>query len=119
LELYVHYIYDLFVVPPGLQISGPAGQQPQYVGDMGPMDTAHKTMMWQQNQYMVDSGIHSGSTTHAPPSVSSKHGGALDAANAMDASCDDMDTTSRIIFDFDNGFTHGRFPQEPVDGRQL
>jgi hypothetical protein len=94
---------------------GPASQQPQYVGDMGPMDTAHKTMMWQQNQYMVDSGIHSGSTTHAPPSVSSKHG-AMDTATGMDASCDDMDTASRLIYDFDNGFTHGRFQPDPVDG---
>jgi hypothetical protein len=92
---------------------GPGSQQPQYVGDMGPMDTAHKTMMWQQNQYMVDSGIHSGSTTHAPPSVSSKHG-------AMDTAMDDeMDTASRLIYDFDNGFTHGRFQPDPIEGKEL
>ena len=94
-------------------MSGPANQQQsQYLSDMVQMDTAHKTMMWQQSQYMVDSGIQSGSTTHAPPSVSGKHDGTLDTA--MDASCED--TASRLIYDFDNGFTHGRFPPNAVDG---
>ncbi|KAL5005742.1 hypothetical protein ScPMuIL_016900 [Solemya velum] len=37
-----------------------------------PMDSKQQqTMMWQQNQYMTDSGIHSGATTQAP-SISSK-----------------------------------------------
>ena len=27
------------------------------------MDAKQQTMMWQQNQYMGDSGIHSGATT--------------------------------------------------------
>lgn len=73
------------------------------------MDSTHQTMMWQQNQYMVDSGIHSGTTTQAP-SVSSKHG-PLDMP--MDA-CDDMDAP-RLIYDFDNGFTHGGYGPEQVD----
>jgi catenin beta 1 len=71
-----------------------------------PMDNQQKTMMWQQNQYMGDSGIHSSATTRAP-SISSKHGP------------DDMDTeenmdTSRIMFDFDQGFNQG-YTQEQVD----
>ena len=33
------------------------------LGDMPQMDNNRQTMMWQQNQYMGDSGIHSGATT--------------------------------------------------------
>ena len=40
---------------------------------MPPMDTAQQTMLWQQNQYLVDSGINSGTTTQAP-SISAKNG---------------------------------------------
>lgn len=85
-------------------------------GGMMPMDSTAATMMWQQNQYMVDSGIHSGSTTHAPPSVSSKHG-AVDAV-ALD---EDMDTASsaRHFYDFDSGYTTtpgSRFQPDPIDG---
>lgn len=43
------------------------------IGDMPPMDTAQQTMLWQQNQYLVDSGINSGTTTQAP-SISAKNG---------------------------------------------
>lgn len=97
------------------QMTGPNGQPGQYVGEMAPMESTQKTMMWQQNQYMVDSGIHSGSTTHAPPSVSSKHG--LDAATAMDASCDELDNqSSRLMYNFDSGFsTHSRFSHDTID----
>ena len=76
-----------------------------------PMEGQQKAMMWQQNQYMGDSGIQSGATTQAP-SVSSKHN--LD---------DDMDTaqppsqpdTAQLMggFDFDPGFNQG-FTQEQV-----
>lgn len=88
----------------------PGGSQPQpppqpYMGEMAAMDSGHQTMMWQQNQYMVDSGIHSGSTTQAP-SVSSKHG-ALD-------SCEDIDTPQQMIYDFDRGYAHAGFPQDPT-----
>jgi len=89
----------------------PGGSQPQpYMGEMAPMDSSHQTMMWQQNQYMVDSGIHSGSTTQAP-SVSSKHG-ALDG-------CDDIDATQQMIYDFDRGYTHSGYPQDPINGIAL
>nr|AAL49497.1 beta-catenin [Chaetopterus variopedatus] len=67
-----------------------------------PMDQNQKTMMWQQNQYMADSGIHSGATTQAP-SISSRQGDEMD---------DNMD--SKMMFDFDQGFNQG-FTQEQVD----
>lgn len=82
-----------------------------------PMEGQQKAMMWQQNQYMGDSGIQSGATTQAP-SVSSKHNPDMD---------DDMDTTQQQQpqsqpdtaqlmggFDFDPGFNQG-FTQEQVD----
>jgi len=89
-------------------VAVPGGSQPQPY--MGEMDSSHQTVMWQQNQYMVDSGIHSGSTTQAP-SVSSKHG-ALD-------SCEDLDTTQQMIYDFDRGYAHSGFPQDPINGNIL
>ena len=79
------------------------------MGDMPPMDSTHQTLMWQQNQYMADSGIHSGTTTQAP-SVSSKHG--LDGG--MDV--EDIEIAQRLIYDFDDGFSHGGYTQEQVDG---
>ncbi|KAL3854838.1 hypothetical protein ACJMK2_014078 [Sinanodonta woodiana] len=74
-----------------------------------PMDKQQQTMMWQQNQYMGDSGIHSGATTQAP-SISSKHG-----AEDIDNAGDNMDT-SRMMFDAwgDQGMGQG-FTQEQVD----
>jgi len=102
------------------------GPPPHYMqqdaGGMMPMDTsaAQKTMMWQQNQYMVDSGIHSGSTTHAPPSVSSKHG-AVDMATGGVGLDDDMETASssaRQYYNLDSGYATtpcGRYQSDPVD----
>lgn len=74
------------------------------LGDMPQMDNTRQTMMWQQNQYMGDSGIHSGATTQAP-SISSKHG-----MDEMDA-----DDGSKVMFDFDQGFNTQGFTQEQVD----
>lgn len=104
--IYDSYVLWLLTGPP---VPVPGGSQPPqpYMGDMAPMDSGHQTMMWQQNQYMVDSGIHSGSTTQAP-SVSSKHG-ALDA-------CEDIDVTQQMIYDFDRGYTHGGYPQDSMNG---
>jgi len=78
------------------------------MGDMPQMDTSRQTLMWQQNQYMADSGIHSGATTGAP-SVSSKQG--LDGLDG----CDDLDP-QRLMYDFDNGYTQGGYTQDQVDG---
>jgi len=96
----------------GPPVPVPGGsQQPQpYMGEMAPVDSSHQTMMWQQNQYMVDSGIHSGSTTQAP-SVSSKQG-ALDA-------CEDLDVTQQMIYDFDRGYTHGGYPPDTIGGQHI
>ena len=33
------------------------------INDVPTVDGSQKAMMWQQNQYMGDSGIHSGATT--------------------------------------------------------
>lgn len=85
-----------------------SGQTGSYMDmrDMPQMDSKQQTMMWQQNQYMGDSGIQSGATTQAPPSVSSKHG------------VDEMDTgedASQMMFDFDTGGFGQGFTQEQVD----
>lgn len=76
--------------------------------DMPQLDAKQQTMLWQQNQYMGDSGIQSGATTQAP-SVSSK------------TALDDMDTGgggdiegSHMLFDLDQGFNQG-YTQEQVD----
>ena len=79
-------------------------------GDLAPIDSTRQTLMWQQNQYMADSGIHSGATTQAP-SVSSKHG-----VDPMEA-CDEMDAQQQLIYDFDNGFLHGNYTQEQINGK--
>lgn len=77
------------------------------LGDVAPMDSKKQALLWQQAQYMSDSGIHSGMTTHAP-SVSSKHGiDEMDTGNDMDA--------AQMMFGSDNGFNQG-FTQEQVDG---
>lgn len=55
--------------------------------------------MWQQQNYMGDSGIHSGATTQAP-SLTGKE--------------DDLES-DQLMFDLDQGFTQG-FTQEQVDG---
>lgn len=59
---------------------------------------AKETLMWQQNSYLVDSGINSGATTQAP-SMTGKE-----------------DDGENLIFDLDQGFGSG-FTQEQVDGK--
>ncbi|PSN33457.1 Armadillo segment polarity protein [Blattella germanica] len=67
-------------------------------GDL-PMGSAkEQTLMWQQNSYLGDSGIHSGATTQAP-SLTGKE--------------DDMES-EQLMFDLDQGFTQG-FTQDQVD----
>lgn len=63
----------------------------------GNYQDAKETIMWQQNSYLVDSGINSGVTTQAP---------------SMTGKEDDGDN---LIFDLDQGFNSG-FTQEQVDG---
>lgn len=55
-----------------------------------------QTLMWQQNSYMGDSGIHSGAATQVP-SLSGKEDEEMD------------------LFDLDQGYTQG-FTQDQVDG---
>ncbi|XP_076679641.1 armadillo isoform X4 [Andrena cerasifolii] len=68
-------------------------------GDL-PMGSAkEQTLMWQQNSYMGDSGIHSGTVTQAP-SLSGKE--------------DDEMEGDQLMFDLDQGFAQG-FTQDQVD----
>lgn len=86
--------------------SGPqAGGRPMSHGNYGPPteipmgNPKEQTLLWQQNTYMGDSGIHSGATTQAP-SLSGKD--------------DDFDN-EQVMFDWDQtGFGQG-FTQEQVD----
>ncbi|XP_017766847.1 PREDICTED: armadillo segment polarity protein isoform X4 [Eufriesea mexicana] len=71
----------------------------QGLGDL-PMGSAkEQTLMWQQNSYMGDSGIHSGAVTQAP-SLSGKE--------------DDEMEGDQLMFDLDQGFAQG-FTQDQVD----
>ncbi|XP_029177909.1 armadillo segment polarity protein isoform X2 [Nylanderia fulva] len=68
-------------------------------GDL-PMGSAkEQTLMWQQNSYMNDSGIHSGAVTQAP-SLSGKE--------------DEEMEGDQLMFDLDQGFAQG-FTQDQVD----
>ncbi|CAG9783595.1 unnamed protein product [Diatraea saccharalis] len=58
-----------------------------------------QTLMWQQNSYLVDSGINSGAATQVP-SLTGKE--------------DDEMEGDQLMFDLDQGFTQG-FTQEQVD----
>ncbi|KAH3753274.1 hypothetical protein DPMN_187909 [Dreissena polymorpha] len=74
-----------------------------------PMDNKHQqTMMWQQNQYMADSGIQSGATTQAPSLSGKSH------VDDLDEPDQNMDT-GRMMFNWnDQGMGQG-FTQEQVD----
>ncbi|KAL4217021.1 Catenin beta-1 [Mactra antiquata] len=78
------------------------------LGDM-PMDNKQQqTLMWQQNQYMGDSGIHSGANTQAPSLSGKSH---VDEMEEPDQTMD----TSRMMFNWgDQGMGPG-FTQEQVD----
>lgn len=58
-----------------------------------------QTLMWQQNSYMGDSGIHSGAATQVP-SLSGKEDEEMD------------------LFDLDQGYAQG-FTQDQVDGMSI
>lgn len=88
-----------------MQSPAPPGTRPMSHGnyinppDIPMSNPKEQTIMWQQNSYMGDSGIHSGTTTHAP-SLCGKE--------------DDLDS-DQIVFDWDQpGFGQG-FTQEQVD----
>ncbi|CAL1291295.1 unnamed protein product [Larinioides sclopetarius] len=68
--------------------------------DMPLANPKEQTLLWQQNSYMGDSGIHSGASTHAPPTLCGKE--------------DELEGDP-IVFDWDQpGFGQG-FTQEQVD----
>ncbi|XP_055711651.1 armadillo segment polarity protein isoform X2 [Phlebotomus papatasi] len=67
--------------------------------DLPMVSAKEQTLMWQQNSYMGDSGIHSGAVTQVP-SLSGKED-------------DEMDGDP-LMFDLDQGFTQN-FTQDQVD----
>ncbi|XP_041374475.1 catenin beta-like [Gigantopelta aegis] len=77
------------------------------LGDMPMESKQQQTMMWQQSQYMTDSGIHSGATTRAP-SMSSKGGFAEELED------ESMDP-SKMMFDWGPGGFGEGYSQEQVD----
>ncbi|XP_049866938.1 armadillo segment polarity protein isoform X2 [Pectinophora gossypiella] len=72
-----------------------------YGGSDVPMapNKEQQTLMWQQNSYLVDSGINSGAATQVP-SLTGKE--------------DDEMEGDQLMFDLDQGFAQG-FTQEQVD----
>ncbi|XP_004923240.2 armadillo segment polarity protein isoform X2 [Bombyx mandarina] len=72
-----------------------------YVASDVPMapNKEQQTLMWQQNSYLVDSGINSGAATQVP-SLTGKE--------------DDEMEGDQLMFDLDQGFAQG-FTQEQVD----
>ncbi|CAG9096281.1 unnamed protein product [Plutella xylostella] len=72
-----------------------------YAGSDVPMAPSkeQQTLMWQQNSYLVDSGINSGAATQVP-SLSGKE--------------DDEMEGDQLMFDLDQGFAQG-FTQEQVE----
>lgn len=80
---------------------GPTGANYMDLSEMPVDNKQQQTMMWQQNQYMADSGIHSGATTQAPSISSKSHGDELEEG--------DMDP-AKMMFDW--GLTD-QYPPQP------
>ncbi|XP_076459737.1 catenin beta-like [Babylonia areolata] len=86
---------------------GPGGQNYMDLSDMPVDNKQQQTMMWQQNQYMADSGIHSGATTQAPSISSKGHGDELEDG--------DMDP-AKMMFDW--GLTD-QYPPQPEQVEEI
>uniref|UniRef100_A0A6M2DSX7 Armadillo segment polarity protein n=1 Tax=Xenopsylla cheopis TaxID=163159 RepID=A0A6M2DSX7_XENCH len=66
-----------------------------------PISTSkEQTLLWQQNSYMGDSGIHSGAATQVPSLCGKEE--------------DEMDGDHQLMFDLDQGFPQG-FTQDQVE----
>ncbi|XP_058790145.1 armadillo segment polarity protein-like isoform X2 [Phymastichus coffea] len=79
------------------QAQGPAG-------DLGmPMSSKEHTLMWQQNSYMADSGIHSGAATQAP---------------SLTGKDDDEMEGDPLMFDLDQGYAQNFTPDQVDDMNQ-
>ena len=77
------------------------------------MDSKQQTLMWQQNQYISDSGIHSGINTGGPPSLNGNRG--MDDVDMASGSLGGELDIPHMMFDLNAGFGPG-FTQEQVDG---
>lgn len=76
----------------------------KHSGADAPMpNSKEQTLLWQQNSYLGDSGIHSGAATQVP-SLSGKE--------------DDEMEGDQLMFDLDQGFAQS-FTQDQVDGNYL
>ncbi|ESN92652.1 hypothetical protein HELRODRAFT_108064 [Helobdella robusta] len=79
------------------------------LGEMPPaMDSTQQTLLWQQNQYMADSGIHSAAGTQTP-SLSSKLG--IDGATIGD----NMSSQQSQLYTFDDFSVPPVYGQPQVD----
>lgn len=91
------------------------GQNYMDLSNMPLENKQEQTMMWQQNQYMGDSGIHSGATTQAP-SISSKGGHHDD----IEEPPSNMETSHMQMFDWgEQQYTPQGYSQEQIDGKPL
>lgn len=91
------------------------GQNYMDLSNMPLENKQEQTMMWQQNQYMGDSGIHSGATTQAP-SISSKGGHHDDIEEPQS----NMETSHMQMFDWpDQQYSQQGYTQEQIDGQSL
>ncbi|XP_025115491.1 catenin beta-like [Pomacea canaliculata] len=88
---------------------GPSGSNYMDLSDMPVDNKQQQTMMWQQNQYMADSGIHSGATTQAPSISSKGHGEELEDG--------DMDP-AKMMFDWGLADQYPPQPEQVEDINQ-
>lgn len=87
------------------------GQNYMDLSNMPLENKQEQTMIWQQNQYMGDSGIHSGATTQAP-SISSKGG----HHDEMEEPQSNMETSHMQMFDWaDQQYPQQGYTQEQID----
>ncbi|XP_026473624.1 armadillo segment polarity protein isoform X2 [Ctenocephalides felis] len=68
--------------------------------DLPISSSKEQTLLWQQNSYMGDSGIHSGAATQVPSLCGKEE--------------DEMDGDHQLMFDLDQGFPQG-FTQDQVE----
>ena len=77
------------------------------------MDNSQQTLLWQQNQYLADSGIHSASDTQAP-SISSKMG--IDGSGMSELTPTNVQQPTSMMYDFDEFSVPPVYGQPQVNG---
>ena len=79
------------------------------------MDNSQQTLLWQQNQYLADSGIHSANDTQAP-SISSKMG--IDGSGMTEIAPTTVQQPSSMMYDFDDFTVAPAYGQPQVNGEE-